>query len=62
MGYSDVRTSGQGTQRETMFLYKSSHFSYCVEVYSHFEFLVNTLKRHVRTGAQGVDPQDRRLP
>jgi hypothetical protein len=32
MGYSDVQSSGQGTQKETMSLFRCSHFSYCVEV------------------------------
>jgi hypothetical protein len=32
MDYNDVHPSGQGTQRDTMFLLKCSHFSCCVEV------------------------------
>ena len=46
MGYSNLHTIGQGTQRDTMFytprcfLLKCSHFSYCVEVGGMWERLV----------------------
>ena len=40
MGYSDVHASGQGTQKETMSLFRCSHFSYCVEVGGMWEQLV----------------------